>query len=170
MSGYISSQNEYEFQNIRVNGTLISGGKQLCIQRHEKGPILSLTGSLKAHNDLMVIKACNGNDILKITCEGYVFVNGVILTNEPTTSGSGSGLSIVDHTLDLGRDTSIIFENEVTLNKSNLILNPINPINDGIILGNPEEDSSWKITLSESGDLIFMKRVNGEWVYRHCIN
>jgi hypothetical protein len=51
-----------------------------------------------------------------------------------------------------------------------LVLNPMTPLMDGVYLGDPDQDLTWKISTSESGDLVFLKRINGEWVPRHCIN
>jgi hypothetical protein len=188
MNGYVASQNEHQFQNVRVNGALVS--QNLRIKRHDKGPILELNATNESKcnkNDIILIKKHNGDVVFKITYDGEVYVNNVNITNISSSDTSShannddnintpliaNNLTIENNVINLGENNTLTFGNEgnnTILNKDKLVLNTMESLDNGVYLGDPKRDNSWKISVSETGDLVFLKKVGGDWIFRQCIN
>ena len=166
MSGYIHSRNEWEFDNVRLTTSMIAGANQLCIQRPEKGPTIHLIAKPNYSNDLLRVDNISKEEVFRINHSGVIFVNGSILVNGTTSNNESTE---IDGNIEMNEDSAIFFDSQKTLTGSQLTLITNNQ-SDGIYLGNPEEDTSWKITRTDNGDLLFQKRIDGAWVSRHCIN
>lgn len=80
-TGYIRTENLYRIENLDLIGTLTASGGQICINRTNNGPALQLGGNPSYTNDLFLVQQSNGEDIIRITNKGQVWLQDELLTN-----------------------------------------------------------------------------------------
>jgi len=147
-SGYIHSGNEYTFPNLKITGTMCGAGQQLTFQRQEKGPVIHLISKNLAKNDLIKIEKYNGDEIFRIGNEGDVYVNGIILQNN------------------LEPDANVLNNIESRKGVPPPVISKLEKRDDIILERN---NTKWKVSISDDGNLLFMKFIDGNWIEKHCV-
>jgi len=149
MSGYKHSTREWEFDCVAVLNKLTAAGKQLTIQRSEKGPIIHIQAKHNhvAHGDLLKIEKFSGEQIFEVGSDGNICVNGRITFHNDavfavTDLTTGGGDFVDGNGYDKG----------------------------GVIIKRDDVNVTWKISINSYGNLT-LQRYNEEtnqWVEKHC--